>query len=147
MRVALVVFDALRTFDRPATRREIERESGLDYDQVHEGLRTLTRAKLLLKIVDGERKRGLYQLIAGAQRPTTARGHYQRDAAHRQQIAALVRARRAGIDLPTYRPASPPSHSAAPGTLRIIVKGVLDIRRPADATFGACALAKIWKPY
>ena len=147
MRVALIVFDALRTFDRPATRRELERESGLDYDQVHEGLRTLNRAGLLLKDVEGERRRGLYQLISGAVRPVTARGHYPRDTVHRQQVAALVRARRAGAAVPTYSPARPPSHAAAPGTLRIVVKGILDVRHPPAAPFSPCALAKFWKPY
>lgn len=147
MNNAIKVFRALRSFDRAASRAELERESELTYDQVHEGLRTLVRRGLLVKPLAIGRQRGTYQLVAGAREPTTTRGQYERTEAHRQMIAALVRARRAGHAPASYSPAAPPSHTNEPGALRIVIKGVLDLRRSdcADDSFRACALAKLWK--
>lgn len=145
MSAAVEVFKALRSFDRPASRAEIERESGLEYDQVHEALRTLARHGLLVKLVDAPRRRGLYQLSEDARKPETARGRYERTEMHRQQIAALVRARRAGHAPPSYSPAAPPSHSAAPGALRTVVKGILDTRHESPSSFSVCTLETFWK--
>lgn len=144
MHIAVIVFNALRTFDRPATRAEIERESGLDYDQVHEALRTLSRHGVLIKFVDGPRRRGLYQLTEDARRIETVRGRYERTAPHRKHLAALARARRADA-VATYSPAMAPAHAAAPGALRTVVRGILDRRRQVRKAFEACALAQLWK--
>lgn len=141
---ALKVFHALRTFDRPACRAELERESGLDYDQVHEGLRTLKRHHLLRPQKRVERRRLVYQLIEGAKEPQTVRGRYQRTIEHRQHVASLVRAHRSGDAPPSYSAAAAPSHSNQPGALRIIVKGVLDRNVSAVAVPRPCALAKLW---
>lgn len=138
---ALIVFNALRTFDRPATLAEIERESGLDRDQVHEALRTLDRHQVLVKDVQGPRRRGLYKLVDGARPVATARGRYERDVAHRQRIAALVRAQRAGAAVPGYSPAMPPSHAAAPGALRTVGASA----RVLPVGLDLCALARVWK--
>jgi hypothetical protein len=145
MRVAIIVFEALRTFDRPATRREIERESGLGHDQVHDGLRTLARAGVLHRMVERMRLRGLYQLVAGARPPATLRGRYERTPEHRQKLGELVRAARArgpARDAPAPAPAMP-----RPGVPRVIVKGVLDLKpsRQYPANTEPCLLDIVWR--
>lgn len=62
MTSARTVFEALKTFNRPATRIEISNESGLDRDGVHAGLKVLKKWGCLIETGDGERFRGLYQL-------------------------------------------------------------------------------------
>lgn len=134
MRVTVKVFEALRTFDRPATRREIERESGLNYDQVHKALRALDTAGLLRRQVDGARIRGLYQLVAGAEPPADRRGSYARQESHRRPTG-----RRAA-----YSAARAPSHDAQPGGLRLVVRGILDLKHQPKQPFSPCALAQLW---
>src|SRR5512139_2768199 len=69
MRLIQAVYDALRTFDRPATRAEIERESGLDKPAVERGLEGLDRRGDLVRKDVKPRKGGTYALKAGAVRP------------------------------------------------------------------------------
>ena len=147
MQLILQVFDALRTFDRPATRAELERESGLDKDAVWSGLRGLIRRGLVICAQEG-RQRGMYMLTRMAERPECARGKYERDSDHRQRMALATKATRVSAKErwhADYSPARPPSHSAQPGALRVVVKGVLDVRRHQPSTFGRCVLADTWK--
>lgn len=136
---ALRVFAALRSFARRATVAEIAREAGLNRDQVHEALRTLDRHGVLQREVDGARRRGLYGLVAGAKLELIEPGRYERTPEHRQRVAQLVRERRAGTAPARYSPARAPSHSAAPGALRLP-------RHCDGPAFDACALSVFWRP-
>lgn len=144
MRLILAVFDAMRTFDRSVTRMEIERESGLNKYAVEKGLCGLMRRGLLV-IHTEPRKRGLYGLVPGAKRPEDLRGHYPRDDEHRIAAAQRAHARRSGVFVGDYSPARPPSHNAQPGALRVVVKGVLDVRHATPAEWAPCALEQAWK--
>lgn len=79
MRLILNVYDALRTFDRPATRRELEKESGLLPEQVRKGLDGLRRHHLLV-VYGPPRFRCTYELVAKAPRPIEIRGRKAKDA-------------------------------------------------------------------
>ena len=141
------VFDALRTFARPATRAELEREASLSKDEVWAGLRGLIRRGLVICIQEG-RQRGTYVLTKMAARPECGRGRYERAEEHRHRMARAVKATKVRAKdgwRGDYSPARPPSHDAQPGALRVVVKGVLDIRRHQPSTFGRCALADAWK--
>lgn len=135
----LLVFDALRTFDRPATRAELEVESGLDYDQVHKALRTLALHQLLIKDAVA-RQRGTYQLKPGAIRPVLKRGRYQRDDEHRLHMAQVKRAHRSE---PRYTPARPPSHTAQAGALRTLAVELRATSPPS--VIDSSPLARCWK--
>lgn len=85
----LKVFDALRTFARPATRVELERESGLDANGVRKGLDGLDRRGVL--VMDGEpRKLSTYTLQPGTERPTDLRGRRPGQQAHRAARPAVA---------------------------------------------------------
>lgn len=75
MSTARLLFDALRSFNRAATRCELEHESGLDYDQVHKALKTLKRHCLLAPSDGSARQRQLYQLREGAALPQNLQLH------------------------------------------------------------------------
>lgn len=161
MRCIHAVFDALRTFDRPATRRELERESGLSSDQVAAALRSLFRQKLLERDVAG-RQRGTYWLAPGAQRPEDQRGRFTRDDEYRRRMRSAYldyhAARPHGALVPRHEGASigaaasqhhssarPPSAAAASGVTRVIVRGVLDLQpSTAASAVGSCLLADVW---
>lgn len=150
MRLILAVFDALRTFDRPATRREIEREAGLTFDEVRQGLRGLAK-RGVLTVDGGMRCRAVYALTPAAQRPTEMRGRYERTAAGRAAIAARAREGDAFLGiivldepLHPYRAAMPPSHRAQPGSLRTATSGQV-LRKGVPASFGPCLLAAVWR--
>lgn len=143
MRLILIVFDAMRTFDRRVTRLELERETGLNKRQVENGLCALMRRGLLL--IDGtQRQRGCYGLTPGAQRPEDLRGHYAREPDFRA-LQSQSRARAVGVPLADYSPARPPSHASQPGGLRLVVKGILDTRSQAPPAFARCELERLWK--
>lgn len=73
MRLIVAVYEALRSFARPATRREIEREAGLTMEQVRKGLDGLNRRAAL--VVDGApRQLTTYALKPNAARPVEGRG-------------------------------------------------------------------------
>lgn len=137
LQIALRLFEALRTFDRAASRAELERESGLDYDQVHKALRTLDRHQVLVKSIDGKRA-ALYRLIEGAGQPVTARGRYRRDDEHRRRMSAAV--------CTAQQAAPPPVAGNRSAAARIIVRGVLDTRHKPGEVFDVCTLAELWKP-
>jgi hypothetical protein len=167
MRLIVDVYIALRTFDRPATVRELQREAGLERDEVHQGLRGLNRRHLIVKDA-APRQTGTYRLVSGAELPQDLRGHFERDERYREKVR---RARLAycAARAPTNRTAtphhSPREHgstgaaelarfsvaaasnpSNAPGALRVIVKGVLDLRAHASVHQNPpCALADLWK--
>ncbi len=150
MRLILAVFDALRTFDRPATRAEIEREAGLTFDEVHKGLRGLMRRGAL--VMDGKpRCRSVYALTDGAQRPADLRGRYKRTAEGRAAIAARARDGDAFLGiivldepLHPYRAAMPPSHRAQPGSLRTATVAQAQ-RKAVPVSFSPCLLASVWR--
>lgn len=73
MRLITAVYAALRSFPRPATRRELEKESGLDQAGVRKGLAGLERRGVL--IMDGGQGRlTTYKLRPGAEPPKELRG-------------------------------------------------------------------------
>lgn len=144
----LRVYAALRSFNRPATRREIERESGLSRDAVAAGLRGLDRPgrRLLVRVQVEPGLRGLYALVAGAPAPTDLRGRWLHDEAwrerQRQGVQAYQAARAAGTVPAAHRlalaervhtTAMVPTHFSAPGALR------------TEAT-SRCLLAELWPP-
>lgn len=130
VRLILVVYDALRTFDRPCTRAELEAETGLSKDDVWTGLKGLMRRRCL-RIVGEPRQRTTFQLVTGATRPYDLRGMSPKSAATRGRISAAVRVRKGAspqihlFDDPPdpHRAACPPSHNAEPGALRVVRKG------------------------
>lgn len=129
----LGVFDALATFDRPATRAEIETESGLDKRAVENGLAGLMRRQLL-RIDGGPRMLTTYQLAAVAPRPETLRGRYSRTP------GSILSAPR------PYAAAMPPSHHAQPSAVRIVARGMLEAHScVGPQTFGPCLLSEFWK--
>ena len=133
MLAVLKVYAALRSFDRGATRRELEVETAMDKRSVQHGLAGLLRRQLL--IVDGAPNRlSTYRLIDGAELGGTLRGRYDRVA------EPLMPAPR-----DDYSPARPPSHTAQPGASRMVVKGILDVHRRQPDSFGPCALAELWR--
>jgi DNA-binding IclR family transcriptional regulator len=81
MRLIKRIFLALKTFDRPATLREIKRESGLSKDDVHKGLKGLARRSMIIADVL-PRRGGTYRLVPGATMPEDMRGRYVRDLRH-----------------------------------------------------------------
>ena len=148
MRLILTVFDALRTFDRPCTRAEIESASGLKTDDVGKGLKGLMRRRCL-RIVGEPRRVTTFALVPGAARPLDLRGIAGKSDITRRRIAA---ARRAGatpeihILAPlglSHRAAMPPSHRAEPGALRVVKKGLG--LSGGDLPTRPCALAEIWR--
>ena len=172
MRLILATFDALLTFDRAATRREIEREGGLTKDEVRKGLCGLARRGCLIKEVVPCRG-GVYRLTPGCARPEDVRGRFERSVEYRaklrqaylKHVAARGPAPQGGIaigygnaqaahpvcssgaPIPAWHCSSPPAPSNAPGALRVIVRGVLDLEtadRPQKMG-SACVLAELWK--
>jgi hypothetical protein len=144
--IADIVFDALRTFDRPATRAEIERESELGYDQVHNALRTLWRNGLVVIEVDAPRRRGLYRVATGAERGECSRGRYERDQEHRQRMADAVRTYWADDGRGRAQEAAVGMLQATPsGGARLVMKGVLDANAHVPASWGQpFALDQAW---
>jgi hypothetical protein len=144
--IADIVLDALRTFDRPATRAEIERESELGYDQVHNALRTLCRNGLVVIEVDAPRRRGLYRVATGVERSECARGRYERDHEHRQRMADAVRTYWADDGRGRAPAAEVGMLQAAPsGGARLVMKGVLDVGAQLPASWGPpLALDQAW---
>jgi hypothetical protein len=129
MRLVLAVFHALRTFDRPATRAELERETGLSAKQVWKGLDGLYRRKLLVQERPGRRNRGLFELLDRNQVPWQLRGRYERSAEHREHMR-VARTEGAGSV-----PASPKLRSS-----RVTVK------EKSRAPQANCLLEQLWKP-
>lgn len=128
MRLITTVYDALRTFDRPCTRAELEAATGLGKHEVRNGLDGL-RQRRLVSVSGSARERATYQLRPAAERPEDLRGRSARTEATRQRISASRRRAAVpgimllepiGHGLP-YRPSFPPSHVAAPGALRSTV--------------------------
>ena len=145
MNLILRTFDAMHDLGRPASRAEIEQASGLSTDGVWTGLRGLIRRGLVIVIQEAGR-RGMYALTRQATRPEDLRGAYERDEDHRRRMKLVKKARRqmALAAAPAAGAAARPTHVAQPGALRVIVKGVLDVRRHAQS-FGHCSLADVWK--
>jgi hypothetical protein len=161
MRLIKRVFLALKTFDRPATRRELEREAGLSKDDVRTGLKGLARRSLIVAEVM-PRSGGTYRLVPGATMPEDLRGKFTRDAAFCERLrrvhlgyaaarlpnlhAHVAQAEHPQATFARYSVASPPAPSNAPGAARIVVKGVLDISGHVDAAvLPTCTLAECWK--
>jgi hypothetical protein len=161
MRLITKVFLALQSFDRPATRRELERESGLSKDDVRTGLKGLTRRSLIVAEVL-PRRRGTYRLVPGAVMPEELRGKFIRDAAFCERLRrAHLGYHAASAPTPqpmhsapipqqassSYSAASPPTPSNAPGGARLVVKGMLEASAFGHSTAfpAACALAEVWK--
>lgn len=148
MRLIHTVFDALRTFDRPCTRAEIEAATGLKKDDVWKGLKGLMRRRCL-RIVGEPRRVTTFALAPGAMRPLDLRGVSGKSEITRRRIAA---ARRQAVTpeihilepLPVHhRAAMAPSHRAEPGALRVVKKGLgLTGGEPAARP---CALADFWR--
>lgn len=162
MRLIRLVFNALKTFDRPATRRELERESGLSKDEVHKGLKGLARRSLIIAEVLA-RRGGTYRLVPGAKMPEDLRGRFVRDAAFCERVRRASLGYHAarmysahpthfsqageGAPMGKYSVASPPAPSNAPGAVRLVIKGMLEGSSAIDAPMGLpCALAEFWKP-
>lgn len=90
MSSAQLVYQALKTFDRPATRAELQKETGLDRHGVHAGIRVLREQGYIDETGAGERKRGLYQLKPGpAPRWPDRRKKLERDAPLQEAIERL----------------------------------------------------------
>lgn len=147
MRLIVAVFDALRTFDRPCTRAELEAASGLGRHEVRNGLDGLRHRRLLL-VMGNARERATYRLKPSAQRPEDLRGHGERAAPVRERIAAGV-ARywaAAGVLSPpdpgfiAHHASAPPSHACAPGAARHSVASALP---SLEST--AALLQQIWR--
>lgn len=116
MRLIAAVYDALRTFDRPCTRTELEDASGLSRHEVRNGIDGLRHRRLLL-VVGSARERATYRLKPGAQRPEELRGRQERPAAVRHRIAVGVARHRAAapqVVLLAPDPAFVPHRAAAP---------------------------------
>lgn len=162
MRLIKTVFAVLRTFDRPATRRELERESGLSKDDIWAGLKGLARRGLIVSEVM-PRRRGAFRLVPGAAMPEDLRGKFVRTAAFCERVRAsqlgyhvaraptpqpmIMQVEPPRASVGKYSVASPPAPSNAPGAARIIAKGMLEVSRQGEATLfeSPCALAEIWK--
>lgn len=169
MHLIRTVFAALRTFDRAATVRELQRESGLDRDELHMGLRGLDRRHLIVKDAV-PRRAGVYRLIPDAELPQDLRGRFERDDEYRAKLrrtrldfcAARVATSHVGRSpsggfasgyvaddrtaAPNYRAAVAPNTAHAPGALRLVVKGVLDLHHPPHGpAWPVCALDDFWK--
>lgn len=144
MRLILAVFDALRTFDRPCTRAELQRESGLDKDEVHLGLRGLDR-RHMLAVEGNPRSRGLYQLTPEAKRPEDLRGKYVRAAEHRAQASIARRAHRPARPAMTAAVAAlAPRAPAAGGCVRAVVRHGIGLTG-GNTPIAPCALAQAWR--
>lgn len=153
MRLIVAVYDALRSFDRPCTRAEIERQAQLTGVEAKKGLLGLKRRGDVL--MDGApRQRTLYRLRPGAQRPADRRGRYERLLEHRQQQSIARRNHRVAAPsilvldpqpeaVARHSPASPPSHTSAPGGARLVTHG-MDLGG-SNAPIAPCALAQIWR--
>lgn len=151
MRLILTVYDALRTFDRPCTRAELEAVTGMTKDDVWRGLRGLMR-RHCLHVVGEPRKRTTFRLLKDAKRPFDLRGVVPKSELTRRRMAAAHRERSARIgihvldDHPSnYSPARPPSHGSAPGGARIVRSG-LGLVGDSSATT-SCALAVFWRKF
>jgi hypothetical protein len=109
------VYDALLAAPGPCTRAAIEAATGLVSDEVKVGLRGLRRRSLLIIAGNDRGHRALYSLPEGAVRPHDVRGQYPRTPTHRQ-IKSTLRLANLGRAclIPSYSPARPPSHQAAP---------------------------------
>lgn len=136
MNVALAVFDALNSFNRKITRREIEREAGLSKKSVEMGLFTLRKMKLLAE-EKHPRRLGLYGLVMDAERPQSRRGRYERT-----EPVRLANSRAATA---YHSAAMPPSHFAAPGGVRLVIKGMLETQCSGLNVFSTCLLSSTWK--
>lgn len=144
MRLILAVYDALRSFDRPATRLELERESGLCKDDVHAGLRGLVRRGSVVKDVDG-RRGGTYRLQPDAARPCDLRGNFPRGPEYRATLRAAYLRSVAGAVGADQRPLAE-IPAPAPGRARLVVKGVLDLKaKRVEREAAPCALAEFWR--
>lgn len=153
MRLIEAVYDALRSFDRPCTRAEIEREACLCTVEVKKGLLGLKRRGDL--VTDGvERQRAVYSLREGAERPTDQRGQYERTMELRegQRLARKQhRAARPAITIlddsggagRPYSPAAGPSHGNAPGAARVVRHGMS--LGGTNNLISPCALAQTWR--
>ncbi len=138
MHLILAVYDALRSYDRPCTRAEIEETAGLGKDDVREGLRGLQRRGDLI-VVGTERQRATYRLRPGAQRPVELRGKAPKTDETRVRMAESHRRRTGVVVIDTYSPARPPSHRAEPGALRT-GKAHRHVVEPSS-----CALQFFWR--
>lgn len=150
MRLIDAVYDALRSFDRPCTRAELEAATGLGKDDVWNGLKGLLRRGVVCTD-DAPRKRGLYALVPGAPRPEDRRGRAPKSEATRALISAARKTYQSSgpqihtlhADVPpTYHPASPPSHASAPGILRTVHSGAG--MRGGGTPIARCTLADVW---
>jgi hypothetical protein len=160
MRLIKRIFLALKTFDRPATLREIKRESGLSKDDVHKGLKGLARRSMIIADVL-PRRGGTYRLVPGATMPEDMRGRYVRDFDFCERLrrassgycaAKSPPSQPTRAHIPAHVPermfsaASPPAPSNAPGAARLVVKGMIDASSSIDGPLSPpCALAAFWK--
>lgn len=153
MRLIVAVYDALRTFDRPCTRAEIEREARLGPIETKKGLLGLKRRGELV-VTGSARQRALYRLRPEAERPTDQRGRYERLLEHRERASSARRNHRVpapGIVVldaihdaaAQYCASSPPSHAAAPGVARVVSHGMS--LGGSNVSIMPCALAQIWR--
>lgn len=133
MRLILLVYRALLTFERGATRRQLEQECNLPKRAIENGLEGLLR-RGLLEIDGAPRRLTVYRLCGRMDVPADLRGHYPRAPERIRGHVAVE-----------YSPARPPSQHTQPGALRIEVKAVRDVQRHAPQTFGPCLLAEVWR--
>lgn len=147
MQLILAVYDALRSFDRPCTRAEIEREALLTRDEVRIGLDGLRR-RHAIRMEGLPRQQATYRLVPGAERPEDLRGQYERSEEQRRRMrhrasAPGVTGPRFAMDGPaSYSPAAGPSRNAMPGAARQ-VKGGISFGNASSIT--PCALALSWR--
>lgn len=145
MQVIRRVFEAMQRIGRPATRREIELESGLSEDAVWTGLRGLANPHRALLVRHGpvNGARGTYSLQPGARPPLDRRGHWHRDGAWLdRQRAAMVKhhaSRKGGHPpAPMERSPSTPARTAVHGETAGGLRGEATTR---------CLLAELWRPH
>ena len=140
MTIVEAVFAALKSFDRPATRAEIETAADLDKRQVENGLCALLRAGALIRQVEAPRTRGLYALIPGARCPQP-RESFPRE---KLRSAALLRPRTARGNWVKIDSAQP-SHGSAPGVARIFTRGIANMQQQRGGEHPICWLERIWR--
>lgn len=151
-RLILAVFDALRSFDRPCTRSEIEREALLTRDEVRIGIDGLRR-RHAVRMEGLPRQQATYRLVPGAERPEDRRGHYDRSEeirerhalAHVKHRAAMPRGGASVVPAGQhqYSPAMGPSSDVMVGARRQ-VKGGMSLGG-SNNTIPSCELAQIWR--
>lgn len=136
MHAILTVYHALRSYARPATRGELEREAGIGRHTCRKGLDGLRR-RGALEVVGQRRQTCTYRLVKGTPAPVTLSGRYLRQ----RTITPPLR-------LPDAAPwpyGAPPPVAAHAGLVRTVLTGLLDVRHELHQPFPPCALAEIWR--